>query len=198
MHTETDDALQVVSAALMATFSHLADDAAHAPTYASQLRLAQLACAAVRPLSTLQADHEPRSVGGQARRVFADFRARTVPQDWPERLAKTYVALAVARDVLREVAAPLAERYPDLAEQSEAAWASADLAEDLAALIDGDPRLTARLSLWTRRVMGESLAVARTIATLAPALMPSEGIAAGLARITRAHSARMSALGLTP
>jgi hypothetical protein len=77
--------------------------------------------------------------------------------------------------------------------------------EEVRAAIDRDPRLAGRLALWGRRLLGEMLSQAQSVAAehdRLAALILSEQVSSqidllGLVeRLTSAHVERMNALGL--
>jgi tRNA-(MS[2]IO[6]A)-hydroxylase (MiaE)-like len=78
--------------------------------------------------------------------------------------------------------------------------------EEVRAAIDADPRASGRLALWGRRLLGEMLSQAQSVAADRDALadlIMGERVAgqldfvAMLERLTDAHVARMTALGLS-
>jgi tRNA-(MS[2]IO[6]A)-hydroxylase (MiaE)-like len=74
---------------------------------------------------------------------------------------------------------------------------------EIGAATAADPRLSNRLALWARRLMGEALSQAQHVAaeqdSLTMLVLRGSGDLAGVAelfrRLTTAHSARMSRLG---
>ena len=77
--------------------------------------------------------------------------------------------------------------------------------EEVRAAIAEDPRVSGRLALWGRRLLGEMLSQAQMIAVEQDALTnlilgdgtrPSVELTGLMERLTSAHVARMTALGL--
>jgi hypothetical protein len=133
------------------------------------------------------------------------YHDSTDPKDWLEALTKAYVGDGIADDFFREVAAFLGasdrelvldvlhgNRYDDFA------------AEEIRRAIATDPKVANRLSMWARRLVGEGLSQAQRVAgervALATLIVLGSGDQAGvqalLKRLTSAHTARMTAVGL--
>jgi hypothetical protein len=138
-----------------------------------------------------------------------DFHRRTAPSDWLEGLVKAYVGDGMAADFYRVVAevldpAPRALVLEVLADTGHAQFA----VQHVRAAIEADPKVAGRLALWARRLVGEALSQAQLVAaqrpSLAHVLTQPGGEASQLgeigrmfARLTDAHTQRMSALGLS-
>jgi hypothetical protein len=72
------------------------------------------------------------------------------------------------------------------------------LAEQLRRAIDGDPKLAARLALWGRRLVGDTMLVARSALAAPPESESDEArIEPVFTELVAAHTRRMDALGLT-
>jgi hypothetical protein len=137
--------------------------------------------------------------------ALGDYHEQTVPKDWLEALAKAYVGDGVADDFYREIAAYLDPQDRDLVLDVLHDSRHADFAaEELRAAIAVDPKLANRLSMWSRRLVGEALSQAQRVAAERVALaglIASGGgdlsdVQALFKRLTSAHTARMAAVGL--
>ena len=173
-------------AAALAAFFQLAGDAAHGPDTDARLTLARLAAAELEGLAHLGAS-DLGPLEEQVARAVTEFGRRTQTQDFAERLVRTYVAFNITRDLRRHVAG------------AGAGGASAQedyVVARLGAHIADDPQLAARLALWGRRVLGETLAVVRHFLSDHPGLIEGEDPDAVLAALTRAHTRRMARLAL--
>jgi hypothetical protein len=137
------------------------------------------------------------------------FHAHTAPSDWYEGLVKAYVGDGLAADFYREIAAYLDADTRDLIIASLDDSGQADFAvRHLRQAIADDPKLSGRLALWGRRLMGEALTQAQRVAAERDALSallaggvdrPGLDLAAigrMFTRITERHNERMLALGL--
>lgn len=133
------------------------------------------------------------------------FHNSTEPRDWLEALAKAYVGDGIADDFFRAVAECLDEpdrglvldvlhdsRYDDFA------------AAEITAALAADPRARHRLSMWSRRLVGEGLSQAQRVAAERPAMAvllmqrsaDQNGVSGLFRRLTAAHTTRMATLGL--
>jgi hypothetical protein len=137
------------------------------------------------------------------------FHEHTAPSDWYEGLVKAYVGDGLAADFYREIAAYLDPRTRDVVIASLAESGHSEFVVDrVQAAIAAEPRLSGRLALWGRRLMGEALTQAQRVAAERDALSallaggvdrPALDLAAigrMFARITELHAERMTKLGL--
>jgi hypothetical protein len=75
---------------------------------------------------------------------------------------------------------------------------------EIRAAIAADPKVANRLSMWARRLSGEALSQAQRVATEHPALVELILVGSGdqaalmalFKRLTSAHAARMTSVGL--
>jgi hypothetical protein len=130
----------------------------------------------------------------------------TAPSDWLEGLVKAYVGDSIATDFYREIGAVLDPETAGLVLEvcSELGQTSVVI-EEVRAAIQADPRRAGRLALWGRRLLGEMLSQAQSVAAEHDALaglIMSGSVASRLDlsglldRLTAAHVERMGALGL--
>ncbi|TCO34293.1 tRNA-(MS[2]IO[6]A)-hydroxylase MiaE-like protein [Kribbella steppae] len=137
------------------------------------------------------------------------FHDHTAPSDWLEGLVKAYVGDGLANDFYREIASFVDAETRALVLEVFADSGQAEFVVDrVRAAIEEDPKLGGRLALWGRRLVGEALSQAQRIAadrdSLAALLAGSvdrpgldlAAIGRMLTRLTEAHTARMTALGL--
>ena len=194
----------------LTAFVRLAADSALAPTLTDMALLAGMAVAEfhhyerlVERLTKIGVDAE------DAMAPFVDaldtFHEMTAPSDWYEGLIKAYVGDGLAADFYREVATVLDPDTRDFVLDVLADTGHSSFAVDrVRAAIDADPAIAGRLALWARRLVGEALTQAQTVAVRRDALanlIVERGdlaeIGRMLARITDRHSERMAALGLS-
>jgi hypothetical protein len=137
------------------------------------------------------------------------FHDNTAPSDWLEGLVKAYVGDGLANDFYREVAAYVDADTRALVLEVLADSGQAEFVVDrVRAAIGDDPKVAGRLALWGRRLVGEALSQAQRVAADRDALSalltgsidrPGLDLAAMgrmFTRLTEAHTARMTALGL--
>jgi hypothetical protein len=205
------DLLGLLAYASLTAFFRLADDAALALAISDKTALAEMAVAEFGHFQLLRARIELMSADPtEAMRPFVApidaFHARTAPSDWLESLVKAYVGDGIAADFYRTVAQILDADTRDLvllvlADTGHSEFVIARVRE----AIDADPRVAGRLALWARRLVGEALGQAQRVAAdrqpLARMLVGQASSQLGdigrmFARLTDAHAARMTALGL--
>ena len=200
--------LGLLAYAELLAFDRMAADARLAPDLRRRAVLSEMAAGEINGYCRL-ADrlHELGTDPEDAMRPFVaaleDYHEQTDPRDWLEALAKAYVGEGIADDFYREVAeflgAPDRELVLDVLHDSRYADFAAD---EIRAAIAADPKLANRLSMWARRLVGEGLSQAQRVAAeqaaLAGLIAVGTGgeVAALLKRLTSAHTARMSAVGL--
>ncbi len=197
----TDDEADVVGLiaySTLAAMTRLAKDGDQSPNFTIHAEHARMSARAFTIFTQVEAWCAHRgvdldAVGQNYEGLFDDLDARTRPTTWYERSVKTYVTLGVIADFLQEVA-----RGHGLFEGAD--W---DLGQGewerthLAPVIASDEQLSARLSLWARRVAGEVLGLMRATLFTHPHLVdsPEEGDAL-MERITARHGERMSEINL--
>jgi len=211
------DLLGLLAYGELVAFFQLSEDAALAPSLADKAALGGMAVAEFghfqllwEHLSALGA--QPEAAMLPFAPALDAFHARTTPSDWLEGLVKAYVGDGIAADFYRAVAELVDPQTRELVLRvlGDTGHAKFVIARVRAA-IDADPQIRGRLALWARRLVGEALAQAYRVVADRPSLASllsagsgeASGGAAGLgdvgrmfARITDAHAARMTALGL--
>jgi hypothetical protein len=204
------DLLGLVAYGELQAFDRMAADARLAPDLHRRAVLSEMAAVEIvnyRRLAERLAELgvEP----GRAMQPFVEALQRyhdsTEPKDWLEAVTKAYVGDAIADDFFREVAAFLAE--PDrrlVLEVLHDSRYDEFAADEIRAAIAADPRVANRLSMWARRLVGEGLSQASRLAGERVALTTlivqgsadQAAVQALFRRLTAAHTARMSAVGL--
>jgi hypothetical protein len=209
------DLLGAVSYGEISAFERLAEDARMAPTLEDKVAIATMASAEFGKVAALHAritelGADPFAAMAPFRDALDLFHAHTAPSDWFESLIKAYVGDGLADDFYREIAAFLDADTRDLVVASlDEAGHAAFVVGRVRAAISADPRLSGRLALWGRRLMGEALTQAQRVAAERDALSallaggvdrPGLDLAAigrMFTRITERHAARMEELGLS-
>jgi hypothetical protein len=209
------DLLGVIAYGELSAFERLVDDAKLAPTVRDKVEMAAMASLEFGHVSRL---HERlRELGSDPFDAMAPFEAaidlfhaHTAPSDWYEGLVKAYVGDGMAADFYREIAAYLDAETRDLIIASLDDSGQADFAvRHIRQAIADDPKLSGRLALWGRRLMGEALTQAQRVAAERDAL--SAFLAGGIdrpgldlaaigrmfTRITERHNERMAEVGLS-
>jgi hypothetical protein len=208
------DLLGAVAYGEISAFERLAEDARMAPSLEDKVAIATMASGEFGKVAALHA--RISELGGDpfgAMAPFCDaidlFHEHTAPSDWFESLVKAYVGDGLADDFYREIAAYLDPDTRDLVVASlDDEGHAAFVVDRVRAAITADPRLSGRLALWGRRLMGEALTQAQRVAAERDALSallaggvdrPGLDLAAigrMFTRITERHAERMAELGL--
>ncbi len=132
-----------------------------------------------------------------------DFDRVTRGADWYEILVTSYLTSGFLDDFYSRLAAGLPE---DSAKRVQKLFATGSgegpLGELLRAAIEESPRLASRLAMWGRRLVGDTMLVARSALAGLPAralTRPSDEdrIEPVFTELIAAHTRRMDALGLT-
>jgi tRNA-(MS[2]IO[6]A)-hydroxylase (MiaE)-like len=204
------DLLGLVAYGELLAFERMAGDARLAPDLDRRVVLSEMAALEIRNLERIAA--RLRELGVAPAEAMApyvtalqEFHDSTQPKDWLEALTKAYVGDGIVDDFLRETAALLAE--PDrrlVLEVLHGSRYDEFAADEIRAAIAADPKVANRLSIWARRLVGEGLSQAGRVAAerLALSALIAEGggepgaVPAFLRRLTAAHTARMTAVGL--
>lgn len=195
----------------LTAFERLSSDARFSPTLADRDALARLAVAEFGHYELVRERIE--AGGGDVHAAMEPFVAsidalheRTRPGDWFESLMKAYVIDSVSGDFYQSIAAALdADARVLVSEVQSTDNQTRWLRERLNESLREDPRLSSRLALWGRRLLGEVLTQAHRIGDehdfwefLLPAdTAPEAAVARLFARLVENHSRRMSDLGLT-
>ena len=127
------------------------------------------------------------------------YRQRTVGANWYETMVTGYVTAGLLDDLTLRLAGGLPA---DAAAHVTALMASDNghtaMVELLKDAIDADPKLGSKLAMWGRRLVGDTLLIARSALAL-----PTDGrseearIEPVFTELVAAHTRRMDALGLT-
>jgi hypothetical protein len=131
------------------------------------------------------------------------FRIVAAGADWQENLLGVYVTAGLLDDFFIRLAAGLpGDVGPRAAQLLGADSGAAMTVQILGAELAADPRLASRLALWGRRLVGDTLLVARSALHLASGATPEgqrdeQRVEPVFTEIIAAHTRRMDALGLT-
>jgi len=194
-------------------------DAAMAPDLPTKAEIMQMAAAEFGHFLTLrdrlyELGADPWQIMAEFEPTFERFHRMTQPSDWLEGLLKAFVGDGMASDFYREIAAYLDEDNRDIVVDTLSGTGNSQFVIDrVRAAIAEDPPISGRLALWSRRLMGEALSQAQTLAAEREGLtavvvgsvdrpsrdvpsMDFGALARMFARITDAHAERMRQLGL--
>ena len=208
------DLLGVLAYTELVAFERLAADASLAPTISDEAALALMATAEIRHFTRLaerlaELGADPATAMEPFVVPITEFHEKTAPGDWLESLVKAYVGDGIATDFYREIANVLDPETRELVLDVCSDTGHANFAvATVRAAIEADPRIGGRLALWGRRLVGEAMSQAQTVAAerdgLASLIVggvdrPGMGLTelgAMFSRLTEAHTRRMQTLGL--
>ncbi|ALE06775.1 hypothetical protein AL755_17125 [Arthrobacter sp. ERGS1:01] len=197
----------------LSAFERLSSDARYSPTLNDRAVLGRMAVTEFGHFEAvcarlLEMGMDPELAMLPFQRMVDAFHERTRPADWHESLMKAYVVDAITEDFYAAIAEHLdADTRGVIAAVRTSEEQTALLADRLKTMLAEDPRLSSRLALWGRRLVGEALTQAQRIGAkhsflvgLTPDGTQKDAeteVAAILTSLTRGHSRRMSKLGLT-
>lgn len=126
------------------------------------------------------------------------FRSRTHGDDWHEAVLATYVGAGLLNDVFSRLAAGLpSDHRTRVAAVLDPGDDDALIVAELSAAFEADPRLASRLALWGRRLVGDTLLVARAAIEASHQSADDERLEPVFTELIADHTRRMDALGLT-
>ena len=127
-----------------------------------------------------------------------EFRRRTAGRDWYEAILASYVSAGLLNDVFSRLAAGLpAEHRTRVAAVLDPGDDDQVIVAELSRAFEADPRLASRLALWGRRLVGDTLLVARAAIEASHESADDERLEPVFTELIAAHTRRMDALGLT-
>jgi len=204
------DLLALLAYGELQAFDQMAADARLAPDLHRRAVLSEMAAAEIVNYRRLA--ERLTALGANAEATMRPFVApleryhnQTAPKDWLEALTKAYVGDGIADDFYHVVALHLASPDRELVLEVLHDSRYADFAaSEIRSAIAADPKVANRLSIWARRLVGEGLSQAQRVAAERPSLallLVAEGadpdaIGGLFKRLTGAHTARMTAVGL--
>jgi hypothetical protein len=188
----------------LSLFENLSRAISTAPTTSAKAAIGRAAETSIAKHRAL-ADEITRAGGTPAeamepfRKATDDFERETVGGDWFETVLTCYLTAGFLDDFFARLASGLpAEAARRIAPIYAGGSGEAILVQQLKEAIEANPRLASRLAMWGRRLVGDTMLVARS------ALQFTENHKSDEARVEpvfteliAAHTRRMDALGLT-
>lgn len=210
LHPGVVDLMGVLAYGELSAFERLAEDSRHAPTLSGRAALAAMAGAEMAHYELIEEFLDARGVSVQdAMGPFVapldEYHRSTAPSSWLESLVKAYVGDGIAADFYREISGMLDVESGETVRLVLAETGHSEFAErEVSAACAADPRITARLKLWGRRLLGEAVIQAQHVLArrddLAELVITGSsdlaGIAALFRRLQNQHTRRMRSLGL--
>ncbi|WP_168200391.1 ferritin-like fold-containing protein [Protaetiibacter larvae] len=188
-------------------FENLGRAVTTAPTTDAKTRLTHAASellAMHQELVGLLREHhdDPTAQMDPFRLPLDDFQRRTKGADWHEILVTCYLTNGFLLDFFAGLAAglprDLADRAAEILQRDKGEEV---LVGELRLAIEENPRVASRLAMWGRRLIGDTMLVARSAieqhGTAADAAAVDERVDPVFTELIAAHTRRMDALGLT-
>jgi hypothetical protein len=188
----------------LAVFEEVSDAISAAPTVAAKQALAPAASQALDKHERLVAEirrraDEPSEVIAPFTAGIDRYRALVKGSDWYEQLASVYLTAGILDDFFILLAAGLpGDIGPRCIAILDAETNRRAIVDVLSEAITADPVLGSRLAMWGRRVVGDTLLVARSAIHLTGNPESDEQrIEPVFTEMIAAHTRRMDVLGLT-
>lgn len=188
----------------LSNFETITGAISSAPSTAAKVALSRVSQASLAKLNGLLAEIER---GGDSAAELMEhfaapiesFRASTRGADWYETVITSYITAGMLTDFFAALAGGLPvgprERIIDLLASNDP---SPIVIEQLREAIDADHKLASRLALWARRLVGDTLLVARSALSVPAGTAPDEArLEPIFTELIAAHTRRMDVLGLT-
>ncbi len=188
----------------LSLFEDLGALVATAPTIVAKEALSRATGASLDRYEALAA--EIRRLGKEPAEVMepylsgVDFFQRvTQGANWHESLMTSHITAGILDDFFNRLSAGLPADSATRVGEIYADVSSADIiAEQLRLGIVANPKLAARLAMWGRRLVGDTMLVARSALATPPSTANDEArIEPVFTELIAAHTRRMDALGLT-
>lgn len=188
----------------LAQFETLSRAVTLAPTAASKEVVSRVAALALAKHHGLTEEikhlgHEPGPTMAPFAASIDEYARATLGSDWYEMLVTSYVTSGLLNDFQLQLADGLpVESRPRVLSVLSGDDGHAMLIDELHAAIDANPRLASRLALWGRRLVGDTLLIARSsLANPGHTNADEARLEPVFTKLIAAHTRRMDALGLT-
>jgi hypothetical protein len=188
----------------LSIFERLVRAMATAPAAESKEALSRAASVSLAKHHGLVAEIERK--GGDAAAAMApcmeridNYRTITQGHDWFELVTACYLTAGILDDFYLSLSSGLPE---DSARRIASVFSSEPgdkiLAAELQAGIDANPHLASQLAIWGRRLVGDTLLIARSALAMPPTTAKDEEkLEPVVTEVIAAHTRRMDAIGLT-
>ncbi|HTL40711.1 MAG TPA: ferritin-like fold-containing protein [Pseudolysinimonas sp.] len=184
-------------------FDNLSLAVAESPTTAAKTKLSIAAAELLEAHESIVVELrrlgiDPVTAMDPFRAELDDFQKRIRGSDWHEILVSCYLTAGFLTDFFDGLAAglpaALSERVSLVLDVDKG---ESLLVEELREAIDASPRLASRLAMWGRRLVGDTMLVARSSLAIGGESPGEERIEPVFTELIAAHTRRMDALGLT-
>jgi len=186
-------------------FENLGRAVSSAPTTAAKTALSRAAAQVLEAHEGLVTEMrglgiDPVAAMDPFRPGLDEYQARVQGADWAETLVTCYLTTGFLADFFTGLAAGLPEGLADrIALLLDVDHGEQILEEQLRGVIEHSPRIASRLAMWGRRLIGDTMLVARSalVVNAAHTELEVDRVEPAFAELIGAHTRRMDALGLT-
>ena len=185
-------------------FENLGRAMASAPTTDAKELLGRVAALSLAKHHGLTAEirrhgEEPGAVMEPFTAAIDEYQRTTQGGDWFEELLACHITAGFLDDFFVHLAAGLPSDYAARVTAVLRADSGSELlADELRTVIENNDKLDSRLAMWGRRLVGDTMLVARsTLAPSANSVSDEERIEPVFTELIAAHTRRMDGLGLT-
>lgn len=184
-------------------FENLGRAAAVSPTMSGKSRVGRVAAGTLdvheRVLAELRAlKLDPAAAMEPYRSGLDDFQRRTQGDDWYETLISCYLTSGFLLDFFVRLAPGLPDKLAKrMAEILRPEGEDHPLVDELRESIDRTPQIASRLAMWGRRLIGDTMLIARSTLNLESQSDGKERVEPVFTELIAAHTRRMDGLGLT-
>lgn len=187
----------------LSNFETITGAIAHSPTTSDKVALTRVSRVSLAKLEGLLEEIErggdrPDELMEYFAAPIEAFRERTRGSDWYETVVTSYITASMLTDFFVALADGLPPAPRDRIKQVLSDDPSHIIVEQLRSAIDAEPVLASRLALWGRRLVGDTLLVARASLAVPGGVAPDETrLEPIFTELIAAHTRRMDVLGLT-
>lgn len=187
----------------LSNFETITGAIATSPTTADKVALTKVARVSLQKLEGLLEEIErggdaPEELMAYFAAPIDEFRASTRGGDWYETVLTSYITASMLTDFFLSLADGLPTAPRDRLKGVLSVDPSRVIVEQLSGAIEAQPQLASRLALWGRRLVGDTLLIARSSLAVPGGTTPDEErLEPIFTELIAAHTRRMDALGLT-
>ena len=184
-------------------FDNLSRAVAEAPTTSAKTKLSAAAAELLEAHESVvvemrRANIDPVVAMDPFRAELDEYQKRTQGSDWHEILVTCYLTAGFLTDFFEGLAAGLPSGLSERVSLAlDVDKGEGLLVEELREAIDASPRLASRLAMWGRRLVGDTMLIARSSLAIGREAPGEDRIEPVFTELIAAHTRRMDALGLT-
>ena len=184
-------------------FDNLSRAVAESPTTSAKTKLSIAAAEVLEAHESIviemrRAGIDPVAAMDPFRSELDDYQKRVQGADWYEILVTCYLTAGFLTDFFEGLAAGLPSGLSERVSRAlDVDKGEELLVEELREAIDASPRLASRLAMWGRRLVGDTMLIARSSLAIGREAPGEDRIEPVFTELIADHTRRMDALGLT-